>query len=58
MRATGWLAGLGLCVLAWGVQAQSLPGNYVVTGRDVDAKPYTGRLRIAAAGPMFASPAG
>ncbi len=43
-------AALALSTLA---VAQSLPGNYVVTGKDFDGQPYTGSLRITEAGQVF-----
>ncbi len=46
-------AALALSALANLTTAQSLPGNYSVTGKDFDGQPYTGSLRIAAAGSVF-----
>ena len=53
MRTSGWMAAFTLLAAAAGAQAQSLPGSYTVEGRDFDGKAYTGRLQIAAAGPVF-----
>lgn len=56
MSKSSWLYALALGAgVAWGpaLQAQSLPGDYIVEGRDFDGKAYTGRLRITAAGPVF-----
>ncbi|TWO72346.1 hypothetical protein FN976_06495 [Caenimonas sedimenti] len=50
---SSWLYAFVLATGVMGVQAQSLPGDYVVEGRDFDGKAYTGKLRITAAGPVF-----
>jgi hypothetical protein len=53
-RGSRWLAAalLGLAAAA-AASAQALPGDYLVEGRDLAGKPYTGKLRVAAAGSVF-----
>ena len=48
-----WLCAIALAAGVAGAQAQALPGNYVVDGRDFDGKAYSGKLKIVAAGPVF-----
>jgi hypothetical protein len=47
------LYALALAAGVVSAQAQSLPGDYVVEGRDFNGKAYTGKLRISADGPVF-----
>lgn len=46
-------AALALVCVTGLAQAQSLPGEYTVEGRDTSGRAYTGQLRIVAAGPVF-----
>ena len=52
-RKVAWMAGLALWAACASAQAQNLPGDYMVEGRDFNGKAYTGKLKIAAAGPVF-----